>query len=124
MDGRTDRPIDRQGERQTDRETETYTDGLCYVVDVSGGDVEWYNQLLTFVVQPLTQRVPAHEELHTQTHTQTHTHTDRQTDRQTETYRQLSHISYPNLFIPRRLVHEASLTLTPNPITLTSNPNT
>jgi len=33
------------------------------VVDIGCGDVEWDDQLLTFVVKPFTQRVPAQEEL-------------------------------------------------------------
>ena len=42
----------------------TYADGVGDAVNVGGSDVDGNDQLLTLVVQPLTQRVPAHEELH------------------------------------------------------------
>jgi len=44
-----------------------YADGVCDVVDVGCSDVNWNDELLALVVQPLTQRVPTKEELHRHT---------------------------------------------------------
>ena len=64
-DSQTDRDNDKQTDKDRDRESDTYTDSVCDIVDVICGNAEWNYELLALVVQPLTQRVPAHEELHT-----------------------------------------------------------